>query len=226
MVRPADAAWLAVANVNEMVKNSTSRNSTPVIGRGEPLFYEDLHLRSKINRTSIYNNVIQGYHDLVVKVLNKHTNLGKYEIKSHNLGKYMSEIARQAIITKCGDCQEMSYVGCFFLRNNGFQGRIKYMEFGPANDCDANLYIRGQPVSVQKHCFLMLEKENEEPWVADIWSKKHYPLSVWRDKLKGYGTIDVNNNTMCYGILMNASEIPREVPRLKTDFSSLFPPLP
>ena len=67
---------------------------------------------------------------------------------------------------------------------------------------------------VEKHFFLLLEKTETSPaWVADIWAKKSFPYSEWRNNLIGYGTrVQIKGfGGECYGYFVPPEKIPKEI---------------
>ena len=222
---PEQAATFIIKQVNEMVPNSNTRNCTPGLdGDGQPLVFGISSVKLVENKTMEYNRIIDNYRKKIAQNL-----LAVQDVTSHMKAK-LGLIAREAISTRCGDCQEMAYVGAFVLRNNGYQGKISIGVYGPENDADAEITSDQGKVVIDKHLFLILDRtktSSPDAWVADIWAKKSFPYSEWKNYMRGYGTTMQMKGFggECYGYLVPPEKIPKEEPRLYEPFSYYFPPL-
>lgn len=213
---PEQAAYFIVNCVNEMVPNSNTRSCTVGFGEAQPFL---LGATSDKNTTMEYDKIIGSYRNKIAKQLGK----------NGDLRQKIGLVAQEAIKTHCGDCEEMTYVGALVLRNNAYQGNISIMSYGPEDDANSLVCDEGNQILVEEHLFLLLEDAHgNDPWVADIWAKKSFPYSKWKEELRGYGLklqMDSFLQTKYYGQLVSADKMPQETPREFIKFSDVFPPL-
>lgn len=99
-----------------------------------------------------------------------------------------------ALMTKCGNCQDMAYAGALILRAAKYKKKISIGEFGI------------------NHRFLILED-----YIIDPWAKMACSTNDWKQHLKAYGG-GIHNGIM-KGRLLTADheELEDEVPEIVED---------
>ena len=85
-------------------------------------------------------------------------------IRANQIGSKPIKTAIKALMTGCGNCQEMAYAGALILRQSGYSGYIAIGQLG------------------LNHQFLFVGNLIVDPW-AGIYCEKN----AWKNRIYGYG---------------------------------------